>query len=110
MIKFASFSSRTIFLNFSENLPIILEFCNVHHNNLTLGQYPFYQHPQHPRKYCISTKSLMAFLEATLMIIISLDWNREGFAAGSSTVDEDWNDWNSPAISRDKAKLFLKRT
>ena len=44
------------------------------------------------------------------MIIISLDWNRVGFAAGSSTVDEDWNDWNNPAISRDKAKLFLKRT
>ena len=44
------------------------------------------------------------------MIIISVDWNREGFVAGSRTVDEDWNDWNSPAISRDKAKLFLKRT
>ena len=49
-------------------------------------------------------------LGPTLMIIISLDWNRVGFAAGSSTVDEDWNDWNNPAISRDRAKLFLKRT
>ena len=44
------------------------------------------------------------------MIIISLDWNRVGFAVGSNTVDEDWNDWNNPAMSRDKAKLFLKRT
>ena len=38
------------------------------------------------------------------MIIINIDWNRVGFAVGSSTEDEDWNDWNNPIISRDKAK------
>jgi len=43
------------------------------------------------------------------MIIISSDWNRVGFVVGSSTADANWNDWNSPEISLDKAKLFLKR-
>jgi hypothetical protein len=79
-------------------------------SNLTLEQYPFYQHPQHPKRKYLSTRLLIPSLWHTLMIIISLDWKRVGFAAGSSTVDEDWNDWNRPAISRDKAKLFLKRT
>ena len=58
---------------------------------------------------CILVWVIDICLGVTLIIIISSDWNKEGFAAGSSTVDEDWNDWNSPAISRDKAKLFLKR-
>ena len=109
VMKFVSCSSCTIFWNFSENLQIVLEVCNIYCDYLTLEQYPFCQHPQHPRIVCISMKLLISSLGVTLMIIISIDWNREGFAAGSSTVDEDWNDWNNPAISRDKAKLFLKR-
>ena len=109
-MKFASCSSCTIFWNFSENLSILSEVSNINCSHLTLGQYPFYQHPQHPGEHNISTKPLILSLRVTLIIIISLDWNREGFAAGSSTVEEDWNDWNNPAISRDKAKLFLKRT
>ena len=40
----------------------------------------------------------------------SVDWKREGFAAGSKTDELDWNDWKSPLISRLKAKLFRKRT
>ena len=109
VMKFASCSSCVIFWNFSENLPIVLEVCNIGCDHLTLEQYPFCQHPQHPRIVYISMKPLTSSIGVTLMIIISIDWNREGFAAGSSTVDEDWNDWNNPAISRDKAKLFLKR-
>lgn len=39
-----------------------------------------------------------------------VDWKSEGLAAGSRMVDEDWKDWNNPVMSRDKAKLFRKRT
>lgn len=44
------------------------------------------------------------------MMITSVDWKRDGLAAGSRIVDDDWNDWNSPVMSLDNAKLFLKRT
>ena len=87
----------------------MLEVYSRYCDHLTLEQYLSCLHPQHPRGLCISIKPSISSLKVTLMIIISLDWNREGFAVGSNTVDEDWNDWNSPAISRDKAKLFLKR-
>jgi hypothetical protein len=35
------------------------------------------------------------------MIITNVDWNSDGFAAGSRTVDDDWNDWNRPVITID---------
>ena len=46
----------------------------------------------------------------TLMIITNVDWNNEGFALGSNTVELDWNDWKSPVMSRLSAKLFRKST
>lgn len=46
----------------------------------------------------------------TLMMMTSVDWKREGFAAGSRTDALDWNDWKSPLISRPNAKLLRKRT
>jgi hypothetical protein len=46
----------------------------------------------------------------TLMITTSIDWKREGFAAGSRTDALDWNDWKSPLMSRVKAKLLRNRT
>ena len=46
----------------------------------------------------------------TLTTIISSDLKSDGFALGSSIIAEDWNDWKSPVISRDSAKLFRKRT
>lgn len=46
----------------------------------------------------------------TLIIIISVDRNKVGLAAGSRTVEDDWNDWKRPAILRDIAKLFRKST
>jgi len=47
--------------------------CDVYYGHLTPGQYPSYQHPQHPREPCISVNLLMLSLKLTLMIIISLD-------------------------------------
>ena len=43
-------------------------------------------------------------------MIANVDWNREGLAAGSSTLDDDWKDWKRPVISLDNAKLFLNNT
>ena len=43
-------------------------------------------------------------------MITKVDWNNEGFAAGSKTVALDWNDWNSPVISRLRAKLLWNNT
>lgn len=39
-----------------------------------------------------------------------VDLKSDGFDAGSSTVDEDWNDWNKPVISLESAKLLRNRT
>jgi hypothetical protein len=44
------------------------------------------------------------------MMMNSLDRKRSGFFAGSKTVDEDWKDWNSPVMSRDRAKLLRNKT
>jgi hypothetical protein len=44
------------------------------------------------------------------MMITSFEQKREGFAAGSRIIADDWNDWNSPAMSREMAKLFRKST
>ena len=44
------------------------------------------------------------------MIMTSVDWKRVGLVAGSKTDELDWNDWNSPLISRLNAKLLRKRT
>ena len=110
VMKFLSCSSCTIFWNVNENLSKNVRNFDVYCGHLTPGQYPSCQHPQHPREPCISVNPIILSLEHTPMIIISLDWNRVGFAAGSSIVDEDWNDWNSPATSWDRAKLFLNRT
>ena len=107
-MKFACCSSCTIFWNFRENLSIMLGACNIQCDHLTLEQYLSCQHPQHPKRLCFSEKQPIFYQGATLMIIISNDWNRVGFAAGSSTEDANWNVWNSSEISRDKAKLFLK--
>jgi hypothetical protein len=46
----------------------------------------------------------------TLMMIVRMDRNKSGLLAGSRTVEEDWNDWNSPVISRERAKLFRNST
>ena len=58
------------------------------------------------------SRAISALSESTtsLMMIIKVDWKSEGFATGSRTVELDWNDWNSPVISRLKAKLLRKRT
>jgi len=44
------------------------------------------------------------------MMMARVDLNNVGLAAGSKTVADDWKDWKSPAISRERAKLFLKST
>lgn len=44
------------------------------------------------------------------MIIARVDWKRDGLAVGSNTDALDWNDWNSPLMSRLNAKLLRKRT
>jgi hypothetical protein len=49
-------------------------------------------------------------MRLTLMMITSVERKRSGFVAGSRTVDEDWKDWNSPVMSRERAKLLRKRT
>ena len=43
-------------------------------------------------------------------MITSVDWNNDGFAAGSRTVELDWKDWKRPVISLLRAKLLRKRT
>jgi hypothetical protein len=45
-----------------------------------------------------------------LIIITRVDWKRVGLAAGSNTDALDWNDWNSPLMSRLNAKLLRNRT
>ena len=56
--------------------------------------------------------AISALSESTtsLMMITKVDRKSEGFATGSRTVELDWNDWNSPVISRLRAKLLRKRT
>jgi hypothetical protein len=44
------------------------------------------------------------------MMITSFEQNSEGFAEGSRIVADDWKDWNSPAMSREIAKLFRNKT
>ena len=44
------------------------------------------------------------------MMIANVDWNNNGFAAGSKTVALDWNDWKRPVMSRLSAKLFRNKT
>jgi hypothetical protein len=44
------------------------------------------------------------------MIIARVDWKRDGLAVGSNTDALDWNDWNSPLMSRLNAKLLRNRT
>ena len=46
----------------------------------------------------------------TFMIITSPDLKRLGLAVGSSTDDDDWKEWKSPAMLRERAKLFLNST
>jgi ABC-type cobalamin transport system ATPase subunit len=48
--------------------------------------------------------------KSTLMMMTRVDWNRDGLAAGSRMTEDAWNDWKRSAMSRDRAKLFLKRT
>ncbi len=48
--------------------------------------------------------------ELTLIMTTNADWNNDGFAPGSRTVEEDWKDWKRWVMSRDKAKLLRKRT
>ena len=43
-------------------------------------------------------------------MITKVDWNNEGFAAGSKTVVLDWNDWNNLVISRPRTKLLRNNT
>jgi hypothetical protein len=45
-----------------------------------------------------------------LIIITRFDWKREGLAAGSKMTEDAWKDWKRPAMSRERAKLFLNRT
>ena len=45
-----------------------------------------------------------------MIIMTRVERKSVGLAAGSKTVDDDWNDWNKPAISLDRAKLLRKRT
>jgi hypothetical protein len=40
----------------------------------------------------------------------SVERKSVGLAFGSKTVEEDWNDWKSPVMSLDKAKLFRNKT
>lgn len=44
------------------------------------------------------------------MMITKVDWNNEGFAEGSKTVELDWKDEKSPVISLLRAKLFRNNT
>lgn len=44
------------------------------------------------------------------MMITRVDWNKDGFASGSSIEEDDWKLWNRLAISRDNAKLFRNNT
>ena len=54
--------------------------------------------------------SVLSESTTSLMMITKVDWKSAGFATGSSTVELFWNDWNSPVISRLRAKLLRKRT
>lgn len=44
------------------------------------------------------------------MIITRVELKREGLAAGSRTVAEDWNDWNRLVMSLESAKLLRNKT
>ena len=44
------------------------------------------------------------------MMMTNSERNSIGFAAGSRTLADDWNDWKRPAMSRDSAKLFRNKT
>ncbi len=44
------------------------------------------------------------------MMMTKVDLKSEGLVAGSRTVEDDWNDWNKPVISRDSAKLLRNNT
>lgn len=46
----------------------------------------------------------------TLIMMTSVDWKSIGFASGSRTDADDWNDWKRPVMSRERAKLLRKRT
>ena len=46
----------------------------------------------------------------TLMMMTNVDWNNDGFALGSNTVELNWNDRKSPVISRLSAKLLRNST
>ena len=46
----------------------------------------------------------------TLMMMTKVDWNKDGEAFGSNTVELDWNDRKSPVISRLSAKLLRNNT
>ena len=43
-------------------------------------------------------------------MITSVDWNSDGLADGSRTVELDWKDWKRPVISLLRAKLLRNRT
>lgn len=44
------------------------------------------------------------------MINTSVDWNKEGFAAGSRMTEDAWKDWKRSVMSRERAKLFRNKT
>ncbi len=77
----------------------------------TREKFQIYQLPRRPAKEIKWREHSRVQVQAlALMIITSVDWKRVGLAAGSKIDALDWNDWNSPLISRLNAKLLRKRT
>lgn len=70
---------------------------------------PLCQTPRRPWRKHLAT-SEQDDRKRTLMIIASVDWNRDGLAVGSKMTEDAWKDWKRSVMSRDRAKLFLKRT
>lgn len=133
-IKFASCSSWTIFYNnnFEFLNPLYscmlnLEFERKSGGNMLRKILVFYSAHSLPdylwfvriynildqkNDYAQTSRSFeySKFEYHTLIMITRVDLNRVGFASGSNTVEDDWNDWNKPVMSRERAKLFRKRT
>ena len=61
-------------------------------------------------KRYVRYRTLAPCIQPTLIMITKVDWNNEGFAAGSKTVVLDWKDWNNPLISRLRTKLLRNNT
>lgn len=43
-------------------------------------------------------------------MMVSVERNKVGLAAGSSTVEDDWKDWKRPVMLRFMVKLFRNKT